>query len=140
MPKKSETQIFLEQVEKLDARIKNKLIEKQQWRDIEQGIAANMDGEMAQPSAISRCEDMVAEIDSLVEILIVKKKEVIQTIEQLCSATEYNVLHMRYIQFKTLQEIADHYGYEYTWATTMHGRALKNVQEILNKKFVTSCD
>ena len=139
MRNKSEAQIYLEQVEKLDARIRNKLIEQRQWRDIALGITANMEGERVQSSgakskmadAINKCVDMEAEIDSLIDILVDTKKEVIQTIEQLDSAIEYNVLHMRYIQFKTLQEIADHYGYEYGWATTTHGRALKNVQENL---------
>ncbi len=148
MRKKSEAQIFLEQVEKLDVRITNKLIEKQQWHDIALGITANMEGERVQSSgsqskmadAINKCVDMEAEIDRLVDILIETKKEVIQTIEQVDSPIEYNLLHLRYIQFKDLQEIADHYGKEYGWATTTHGRALKNVQRIIDKKFVTSCD
>jgi hypothetical protein len=138
--RKSEAQIYLEQIERLDARIKNKLIEKQQWKDIALGITASMEEERVQSSgekskmanAIERCVDMEAEIDSLVDILIDTKKEVIQTIEGLYSPIEYNVLHMRYIQFKDLQEIADHYGKEYGWATTTHGRALKNVQCILD--------
>lgn len=133
---------FLKQVEKLDLRIKNKLIEKQQWRDVALGITANMDGERVQSSgaksklesAVIKLVDMEAEIDSLVDKLIDTKKEVIQTIERLDSATEYNVLHMRYIQYMDLQEIADHYGKEYGWATTTHGRALKSVQAILDGK------
>lgn len=141
MRKKSEAQIYLEQVEKLDTRITNKLIEQRQWHDIALGITASMEGARVQSGgakskmadAIDRCVDMEAEIDSLVDILVAKKKEVIQTIEQLDSPTEYNVLHLRYIQFKTLQEIADRYGYEYGWATTTHGRALKSLQEILYK-------
>jgi hypothetical protein len=140
--KKSEAQVYLEQVEKLDARIKNKLIEQQQWRDIALGITANMDGERVQSSgakskmadAVGRCVDMEAEIDNLIDILIDTKKEVIQTIERLDSPTEYNLLHLRYIQYKSLQEIADHYGKEYGWATTTHGRALKGVQEILDER------
>jgi DNA-directed RNA polymerase specialized sigma subunit len=136
--KKSDTQIFLEQPERLDIIIKNKLIEKQQWRDIALGITASMQGERVQSSgsqqkmadAIGRCVDMEAEIDSLVDNLIDTKKEVVQTIERLDNATEYNVLHMRYIQYKSLQEIADHYGMDYSWATTTHGRALKGVEEI----------
>jgi hypothetical protein len=137
-----EAKDYLKQVEKLDLRIKNKLIEQQQWRDIALGITANMEGERVQSSgakskmadAVERCVDMEAEIDRLIDILIDTKKEVIQTIEGLDSATEYNFLHMRYIQFKSLQEIADHYGRDYGWATTVHGRALKNVQEILDGK------
>lgn len=133
---------FLSQVKKLDLQIKNKLIEKQQWKDIALGITANMDGERVQSSgakskmadAIEKCVDMETEIDSLVDKLIDTKKEVIQTIEQLDSPTEYDILHMRYIQFLSLQEIADHYGRDYTTITTAHGRALKNVQELLERK------
>jgi RNase H-fold protein (predicted Holliday junction resolvase) len=140
--KKSEAQIFLEQVEKLDARIRNKLIEKQQWKEIALGITACMDGERVQSSgskskmanALDRCIDTEAEIDSLIDELVDTKKKVIQVIESLDNAVEYDVLHRRYIQHQDLQEIADHYGYEYGWATTTHGRALKGVKDILERR------
>jgi hypothetical protein len=137
-----EAKEFLKQPERLDLRIKNKLIEKQQWKEMALGITANMDGERVQSSsgakskmaeAVIKCVDMEAEIDSLIDELIDTKKKVIQTIEQLDSATEYNVLHMRYIQYLSLQDIADHYNRDYGWATTTHGRALKSVQELLGK-------
>lgn len=142
MRKKSKAQVFLERLEMIDSIIKNKLIEQRQWKDIALGITANMGGERVQSSgskskmadAIEKCVDMEAEIDSLIDKLIDTKREVIQTIEQLDSPTEYNVLHMRYIQYKTLQEIADHYGKEYGWATTTHGRAIAGVQRILDEK------
>lgn len=131
---------FLRQVEKLDARIRNKLIEQQQWRDIALGITANMDGERVQSSgarskmaeAIDKCVDMEREIDSLIDSLIDTKKEVIAIIEQVDSPIEYDLLHKRYIQRMQLQDIADEYGREYGWATTTHGRALKSVQDILD--------
>lgn len=130
---------FLKQPHRIDVQIKNKLIEQQQWRDIALGITANMEGERVQSSgakskmanAIERCVDMEAEINDLIDKLVDVKKEVVQTIERLDSATEYNVLHMRYIQDMSLQDIADHYGKDYGWATTCHGRALKSVQELL---------
>lgn len=142
MGRKIEAQMYLKKVEKLDAIIKNKLIEQQQWKDIALGITAHMDGDRVQSSGSkSKIEDAVvkivgieAEIDSLIDSLIDTKKEVIQTIEQLDSPVEYNVLHMRYIQFKDLQSIADHYKKEYGWATTTHGRALAHLQEILDRR------
>ena len=138
----SDAKEFLKQVELLDIRIRNKLIEQQQWRDIALGITANMEGERVQSSgakskmsdAVERCVDMEAEIDRLIDTLVDTKKSVIQTIEKLDSATEYNILHLRYIQYKSLQEIADQYGRDYGWVTTTHGRALKSVQEILDGK------
>lgn len=139
---KNEAQIYLEQVEKFDSIIRNKLIERQQWKDIALGITANMEGERVQSSgakdkmasAVERCVDMEAEINSMVDKLIDTKKDVIQTIEQLYSPTEYNVLHMRYIQYKSLQEIADHYGNDYNWAKVTCKRACNHVQAILNKR------
>jgi RNase H-fold protein (predicted Holliday junction resolvase) len=133
---------FLSQVKKLDLQIKNKLIEKQQWKDIALGITANMDGERVQSSggkskmadAIEKCVDMEAEIDSLVDKLIDTKKEVIQTIEQLENPYDYDLLHKKYIQFMTFEQIAEYYGREYTTITTAHGRALKNVQALLERK------
>lgn len=137
-----EVKEFLNQVKKLDLQIKNKLIEKQQWYEMALGITSNMDGERVQSSgsqskmadAITKCVDMEAEIDRLVDRLIDTKREVIQTIEQLESPTQYNVLHLIYIQGKTLQEVADEYVMSYDWAATTHGRALKNVDIIRTKK------
>ena len=133
---------FLSQVKKLDLQIKNKLIEKQQWKDIALGITANMDGERVQSSggkskmadAIEKCVDMEAEIDSLVDKLIDVKKEVVQTIEQLENPYDYDLLHKKYIQFMTFEQIAEYYGREYTTITTAHGRALKNVQALLERR------
>lgn len=133
---------YLRQVEMLDIKISNKLIERQQWKDIALGITANVGGEKVQASsgqqkmatAIEKCVDMEKEINALIDNLIAVKREVIATIEKLDSPTEYNVLHKRYIQFLSFQDIADDYHREYTWVTTTHGRALKNVQNILDKQ------
>jgi DNA-directed RNA polymerase specialized sigma24 family protein len=132
---------FLKQVEKLDTLIKNKLIEKTQWRDIALGITANMEGERVQSSgrpskmadAIDKCVDMEAEIDNLIDRLVDTKRDVISVIEQL-NATEYDVLHKRYIQFMALQEIADAKNKQYGWVTTTHGRAVANVKKILEER------
>lgn len=132
---------FLLQVERLDVRITNKLIEKQQWRDVALGITASIGGERVQSSssqqkmadAINKCVDMESEIDNLVDELINTKKKVIETIEKLYSPTEYRILHLRYIQHISLTDIAEQLNKEYTWVTTTHGRALKNVQNILDK-------
>lgn len=141
--RKSDAQSYLEEVELLDARIKNKLIEQNQWRDIALGITANMEGERVQSSsttkskmaeAIDKCVDMEREIDSIIDNLIDLKKDVIQTIEQLDNATQYKLLHLRYIQYIPLKVIAELWGWEYTNVTTTHGRALNSVQQILDKR------
>ena len=136
-----EAKSYLLQVERLDARIANKLIERQQWRDIALGITANIGGERVQSSgsqqkmseAIEKCLDMEKEINSLIDELIETKEKVIDTIEKIYSPTEYKILHMRYIQHISLKEIAIKLNREYSWVTTTHGRALKSVQNILDR-------
>lgn len=132
---------YLDQIEKLDTMIQNKLIERKQWRDIALGVTANSDGERVQASgrpskmadAVDRCVDIEAEIDALVDKLVDSKREIIATIEQL-NATEYDVLHKRYIQHLSYYEIADAKCRDYNWVTTIHGRALKSVQAILDER------
>lgn len=133
---------YLNQVKKLDLQIHNKLIEKHQWKDIALGITANVFAERIQASgakdkvasAVEKCVDMEAEIDALIDRLIDVKKEVIQTIECLDSPIQYDLLHKKYIQFLTFEQIAEIYGRDYTTVTTAHGRALRSVQAILDKK------
>ena len=139
---KSEAQLFLERVELADAIICNKLIERKQWRDIALGITANMDGERVQSSgnpskmadAINKCVDMEAEIDRAVDRLIEIKQDVIAVLEQLESPYDYRLLHLRYIQFVDLVDIAERWNKDYTAITTAHGRAVARVQKILDRR------
>ena len=133
---------YLNSVKMLDLQIKNKLIERQLWRDIALGITANMDGERVQSSgskskmsnAVDKLVDMEDEINSLVDRLIDAKKDVIKTIEQLKSPLQYDVLHMHYIQFLSFQEIADKYGCSYDSVKQAHKRAVRNVRSIRQNK------
>lgn len=132
---------FLLQLKKLDKMIENKLAEIMQWREIATGCTANMTGEKVESShnprskedAICKYMDLEAELKQDVEKLKAARKEIIAVIEQL-NATEYDILHKIYVQHFTLQEVATLYDRRYEWATTVQGRALKHVQNILNKR------
>lgn len=130
---------YLNQLVKLDTIIQNKLVEKALWKDVALGITAHSEGDRVQSSgsqqkmanAVERCVDLEREINHLVDCLIDIKQGVIRTIE-LLNATEYDVLHKRYIQNMTFEEIGTAKGKSKSWATTVHGRALQNVQRILD--------
>lgn len=132
---------FLLQIRKLDKLIENKMAEAQQWREIANNTSVDMSRERVQSSgnydvtanAICTYLDLDAEIAKRLDELIAAKKDVLDVIEQL-NATEYDVLHKIYVQGFTLQDVASLYNRRYEWATTTQGRALKNVQIILNKR------
>ena len=133
---------YLSQVEKLDTQIKNKLIEKQQWKDIALGITSKMEGDRVQSSgrkskmadALDRSLDIENEIDRLIDRLIDIKQDVIQIIESLDSPFQYDVLHLHYIQYLSYQDIADKYGKSYDCIKQVHKRAIRNVQAILDRR------
>lgn len=130
---------FLKQVRKYEMLIRNKKAEKAQWQAIATGTTARMDGERVQTSgsqqkmadAIDRYVDMEAEIDRVIDYLIDARNDVIRVIEQL-PADEYDVLHKIYVQAFNLYEVAFMNEKSYSWATTIHGRALQKVQKILD--------
>lgn len=132
---------FLKQIKKLNKMIENKIIEQAQWRSISIGTTASINNERVQTSgsqqkmadAIDRYIDIESEIDECIDRMVDAKKDVISVIEQL-NATEYDILHKVYVQDATLYDVADLYGKTYSWATTVHGRALKNVQNILDER------
>ena len=81
--------------------------------------------------AISNYLDIEDEIKATIKTLVVTKREILKTIEQL-DTDEYDILHKIYLQGLSLYDVADIYDKSYNWATTTHGRALKHLQNILN--------
>lgn len=142
--------VFLNEIRKLDTMIENKLAEKAHWRSMALNITpqpetVKINGKMhimdkvqssgnphKMEDAIAKCIDLDAEIDRCIDDLIEKKREIISVIERL-SATEYDLLHKIYVQNQNLYDVADKYNRTYSWVTTIHGRALKNVQNILDE-------
>lgn len=135
---------FLNQLKKLDKMIENKLAEKARWKTMATKTTAQIGGERVQSSgskqkmadAVGSYVDIEREIDEQIDKLVDTRQEVISVIEKL-NTTEYDLLHKVYVQYLSLYEVADMYEKTYSWATTVHGRALKNVQKILDERGVS---
>ena len=131
---------FLKQLEKIDKLIANKTIELDRWKAIATGTGCRFGSERVQTGinkdktadAVCRYVDIEDEINASIDLLIDKRNEVLRVIEQL-NTTEYDLLHKIYVQYKTFYDVADEYQKSYSWVTTVHGTALKNVQQILDR-------
>lgn len=132
---------FLKQIKKLDRIIENKLAEKELWKEKALKISPQSSGERVQASgslhkmadAIDKYIDIERDIDNYIDRLVDTRNDVIKTIEQL-DVQEYDLLHKTYVQYFTLQEVADMEQKSYSWATTIHGIALANVEKILEER------
>lgn len=81
--------------------------------------------------AVAKIVDLEAEIDSEIERFIDARKAVTETIDRVTDARLHKVLSMRYVEFKTFEQIAADMNYTYRWVCIMHGRALQAVEKIL---------
>ena len=130
---------YLLQIKKYDIMIRNKNAEIQQLKDIATSISPTMSGERVQSTsnpqriadAIGDYIDLEAETKRDLADLLAKKREIIAMIEQL-NATEYDVLHKLYVQYLNFDEVAFACNYSRSWVTTVHGRALKHLQNLLD--------
>lgn len=132
---------FLCQIKKLDKLIENKIIEVRQLKEIANNSTGSTEGERVKSTknpqriaeAIAKYVDLEREINEDIDKLIDSRRKILGVIEQL-NATEYDVLHKIYVQGITFQDVATTYDRSYGWATTVHGRALKHVQRILDEQ------
>lgn len=132
---------YLLQIQKLDKLIENKLQEMTYWKAVATGTTVCSEGDRVQSSgskqkmadAICRYMQMEDEINAYIDRLVETKQEIIKTIE-LLNVDEYDLLHKIYVQKKALYEVAIEMDRSYRWVTSVHGRALANVQKILDKR------
>ena len=132
---------YLQQIRKLDKLIENKLIERQYWKNLACNITSSQNTENVQSSknhdkmaaAVSKYVDIEREIDNCIDALYETKKDILNVIEQL-ETTEYDILHKVYVQYIDLTDVAIKLDRSYTSVTSTHGRALKNVQKILDER------
>ena len=131
---------FLKQIGKLNTLISNKLVEMEQWKSIALGTSVQLTekvqssgSQQKMADAVGQYIDIEGDINKCIMELVAKKQEIIRVIEQL-ETVEYDVLHKIYVQFFTLQEVANMSERSYSSITTIHGRALANVQKILDER------
>lgn len=145
---------FLLQFKELEQIIRIKVSEKERWELIAEGGNAHSEGEKVQSStdpqkmaeAVAMCVDIQKEIEDCLIKAVQAMKDITSVIEQL-PTDEYVVLHKMYIGrveknekeetytvYMTIKEVAAEKKKSYSWASHVHSRAKKHVQEILDSK------
>lgn len=128
---------YLEQYIKWEKAIQNKRAEVAKWKTKASKTTGDTEGERVKASgskqkmadAVNEYADIETEIQALEE----GQRAIIKTIEQL-PAIKYDILHKYYIQDISLKEICYKAGKSYSWGTTNHKKALKDVQKILDER------
>lgn len=128
---------YLQQIRKIDLLIQNKLEQAQELRSkLEvKGINFESDGSTSATRNVTKMNDLIVsvvtleeEINQQIDLLINKKREVMEVIDSLDNADEISLLYKRYFNYMSWEEIAVDMKFSYKHIHRIHGNALKSVQ------------
>ena len=135
---------YLKQLRQLDKLIENKLAERDQWYAMATTVTQRLSGDRVQSSgnpqkmedAILKLMEAEKEVDAAVDTFVDAKREILATITKLSATNEtyYDVLHKIYVQYYTLDDVAEMYNNSRAWIDKTHGRALNIVQRIIDER------
>lgn len=82
-------------------------------------------------NVVVKIVELKKEINNDIDRLIDIKREISQIISNIDDPSHQLILEMRYVNNRDWEEIAEEIGYDIRWTLKLHGRALKEVDEIL---------
>lgn len=131
---------YLEQLEVIEERIQSIQFDIMQLKERALFVTPAYAGDRVQSSGdlqrtasvidrwVDKEQDMNAEIDRLID----KRLEISGMIRRLKEPNEIGVLQKLYIERKSYEEIAEVYNRSVSWAKSIHGWALLNLQKELD--------
>lgn len=138
------TKEYLNQIERMDKMITNKLSEIYQLKIMACSITVSGDSERVQTSGnqdklgstIAKIVDLERETDELVDSLVDKRKEILRQIDNMKNIDHYDVLHKHYVERRTFQDIADSENWSIRQVFNIHGRALQEFEKMYGDTYL----
>lgn len=124
---------YLSQAFHIDQRISSKLSQVMRLREAATNCTATLT-DMPRPDSPSRqqmadtiCKivDLEREINEDIDRLVDLKAEARRAINAVSDPDQQLILELRYLCYKSWEEIAEEIGYSETWIHKLHGRALQ---------------
>ena len=137
---KGPAQLYLERIEKFDVQIKAMDQERLALLDLAYRVTPSMSGSGGASgggnhdkigSAAARIADKEAEIDRAIDRLINMKAETVGLLNHLANPRHFELLHKKYVLYKSWENIAVEMGYTYRNIHYLHGRALQAFEKVL---------
>ena len=138
------TKSYLNQIERLDIMIKNKLSEIYQLKTMACSVTVSNDGERVQNSGdkdrmgttVAKIVDLERETDELVDSFVKKRKRIVGQIDSIENVDYYHVLSMRYIARDTFETIAEKTNWSIRKVFSLHGKALLEFEKMYGSEYL----
>lgn len=85
-------------------------------------------------NAIAKITDLQNELNRDIDHFVDLKREAAAKLGKVTRAEYYEILHKRYFEYQSLEQIAVSMNYTYRWIRRLHGRALNVFGKIMNEE------
>lgn len=131
---------YLKRIRLLDCRINSCMEETQRLRDMLTSITATVKDNPGAGSsgsqdklgsAVAKIIDLENEMNHDIDEFIDRKRELTKILDSIENADQLEVLHSRYVLYKTFEQIACDMNYTYRNVCYIHEKGLKTVAKIM---------
>lgn len=133
---------YLRQLRTAEIKIEQKEEELERLKSSLESISTGTDSERVQTTPrdkvsedVPQMVDLKREIESDIKELLILKNKIINEIQSMDNPVYINILHKRYVQYKSLEEIAVEMSYVYVHTRRLHGLALQAFRARYPQKF-----
>ncbi len=138
------TKDYLNQINRLDKMIQNKLSEIYRLKAMACSVTVSTEKEAVQMSAskdklgnaVTKIIDLENETNILVSDFVEKRKHIINQIDGMDNVEYYQVLSMRYVNQNTFEEIAENTNWSIRKIFLLHGRALQEFERLYGNEYL----
>lgn len=131
---------YLQQIRLYDSHINTKLEELQHLKEMVTRITPTLKDDVVSggnsqdklADAVVKIVDLEAEIDREIDSYVNAKQEISSVLDGIVDPDQLQVLHKRYVQYKTFEQIACDMNMTYRNVCYIHGKALLTVREIMS--------
>ncbi len=128
---------YLRQLRTAEIKIEQKEEELERLKSSLESISTGTDGERVQTTPrdrlseeITRIVDLEKEINSDLGAMLMLRNKIINEIQSMDNPVYIDILYKRYVQYKSLEEIAVEMSYSYVHIRRLHGYALIQFSKI----------
>lgn len=133
---------YLQGIKKLDSLINSLIEEYETMRSLAFKVTASSDGERVQSSGnqdkmgniVIKLMEQQEKINRTIDKYIDMKSNIHEVLSLLDNGDHIRLLYKRYFEYKSWEVIAYEMNYTYRWVTKMHGKALVELDKILDER------
>lgn len=131
---------YLQQIRIYDSRINTKLEELHHLKEMVLRITPTLKDDVVSggggsqdklADAVTKIVDLEEEVNRDIDRYVSAKQEISNTLEKISDPDQLQVLHKRYVQYKTWEQIACEMNMSYRNVCYIHGKGLQSVNQIL---------